>query len=336
MVWGTFLITPIFLFFTLSALCLTFICSQNKRLAVREKRSIYAKAGKELTALARSICFIVSVLLISDYYFETSFIMQRLLQINFLLTPYLITTISIFVVGILLFISLKTKDPASQIFIYLSQIFSIFLIYMLSIHTFALIRSVIIPDSWHIYDFFYKLLIQNTHSFEAFYGFPLIFTILFVFCIFLGFFSAHLLSIMFFIYRRNSDDYGRDYYNTLITSHAKRSLFPGLIMCIILPLLILVTTLSQFDIINLVHFFYDATEQVNLSILNENATFSYRNLAVVFTTGICFIPLSVILLRPVANAQAKGTSPLQKKSLVFLSFITLILGLWFLLFRLIH
>lgn len=335
MAWIIFTVTPFFLFFCLSAFCLPFICLENRRMAITQKRAIYEKGAIQLFTVSRYICFFFGLAFLLDFYFEGR-IMQKVAKPQLLEIPFLILGISFIMQAIFLYIANKTKGIFSKTFYAISSILSLCLIVFTTIFTFSVIRSLLIPENWQILDLFYTILVQNTHPFAFLYGFPLIFTVYLIFCITLGFYSAHLISLMYLISRRNSDDYGRDYYNTLLGSHATRSLKPGLLLCLILPIIFFVTNLSQLDIINFIQFFYDDMAQIRISIAQESSWFSYRNLHIFFTVGIGFIPLSVILLRPVAHAKAKGSSPLQRKSYVFLSFFFLIFGLLFLLFRMVH
>lgn len=335
MAWLIFIATPFFMFFSLSAFCLPFICMQNRHMAIVQKRAIYEKGAVQLFTLSRFICFLFGVAFLLDYFLEGR-IMEKIAKPLLLDMPFLILGIFFIAQGICLSIALKTKAKLAKMFYLLSCLLAMCLIFFMSIFTFSILRSLIIPENWQILDLFYTILVQNTHPFTFCYGFPLIFAVYLIFSIFLGFYSAHLISILYLISRRNSDDYGRDYYNTLLTSHATRALKPGLLLCIILPIIFYVTNLSHFDIISFVQFFVDDIAQIEISMRQNTTWFSYYNLYIFFTIGIAFIPLSILLLRPVALAKLKGSSPLQKKSYVFFSFLFLIFGLLFLLFRMVH
>lgn len=320
MLWFSLLLITILVFFSVSIACLPFLCERNRGLAIRNKRSLYDKSAKHLAFFGAIAFFAFGISLFLDYYLN-GFIVQEFIRPKFLDIIFLSIANLFLLGGIVFFILLKLGKTSQRILFRFNFLVGVILLLLVSLLSWLYLRSTLIFPKWSFVQLW-------THE-----PLQILFFVYILFCVFLGLMGAHILSIIFFIIRRNSDDYGRDYYNTLITSHAKRAMYSGLLLCI--PLAILVVALPvcynrlKGLLLELSHWgIVDAPKNISNCFICEGVSCNYVYLYA--SLFVLFILLSILCMQRIA----KSALPMQKKSFIFFAFNFLALGLAAVMFRL--
>ncbi len=318
MLWFLLLLITGFLFFAVSIACLPFICASNRLLAIRHSRSLYDKSAYHLAVLGSFLFIVFGITLFLDYYLDgiifKYFIRPKFLNIVFLLMGNLFL-----LGGMIFFVIHKRSRVKSKLFFVLNVLVGGVLFLLTSSLTWVYLRSTIFFPEWTLTQLWTHEPLQTP------------FLIFMLVSLFLGLTGAHILALIFFIIRRNKDDYGRDYYTTILASHAKRATYSGVLLCVAIAVLLFIIptsyeklTLLLLDLMNAG--FMDGS-------LNSGDAFATVLLSDIYfyvPSLLVFIPLSIICLQVIA----KSALPLQRKSFAFFALLLLFIGLTVLVFRL--
>jgi len=318
MLWFSLLLVTVLVFFSVSVACLPFLCERNRTLAITHKSILYDKSAQHLAMFGVLAFFVFGVALFLDYYFN-GFIVQYFIRPKFLDIIFILLANLFLLGGIVFFVLRKAGNKFQKVLFKFNIFIGAMLLVLISLLSWLYLRSTTMFEEWSLVQLW-------THE-----PLRILFLVYMSLCVFLGFMGAHILSIIFFIIRRNHDDYGRDYYNIIIASHAKRAVYSGLLLCIPVAILLFAMPISHEKLAALVLALFNlGLTEAPVNAESTLTTFSFKNISLFIYALILLIPLSVLCLQRVTKSQL----PMQKKSLILFSFLFLILGLTVLMFRL--
>lgn len=305
MLWLIFFLV-VTLFITLNSLAfLPVLCVSNNMLAKRLKRSLFEKASLQIAKFGTLLAILFSITLFADYIMQGK-IMEYIIIPKICQYPMLLLCAGLAVLGLLFSLCLKVPKSVRMPLYCLNCVIGSVVFLTNIIITWAFLRSlplVLDPNTfwttWTTWQF------QNSEQ---------VFFILFIlFAFFSGLFFAHLLSLTYFILRRNKDDFGRDYYNLIVNSHSRRASFMGILLFLPLTALIFLVPFSTQKIILIV----DNLQALTSMVINKQ----YISYALGLSN--LFFALSVLCIFIMSQAKL----PLQKKYLLVFSMFSFLIGL---------
>ncbi len=305
-------------FFALNIACLPLLAEKNRSLAIKLKSSIYDKGIKHLIVLAGIFSLLFGISLLADYYLN-GLIVNHFIKPNFF-DLFFIVVGSLYIFNGIIFICYpKNNKKIKNIFLKFSFLIGLIQWALLSLLSFAYLTKLhFITGAFNLNGLL--LWIQNFQQ-VPFYFYAFI-------CLFMGILGAHFLSMFFLLFRRNKDDFGRDYYNTLLKSHAKRSVVSGILMLI--PMLIL-CILYPFNLENFSFLVNDLSKfALILPMTLQNSVIALSKYYVLLPFTFVFFALTFM------QALALAAIPMQRKSFIFLAFIFFILGIFFFFYHILN
>lgn len=278
--------------------CLPVLCLWNQRLARTQKSALYEKGAVHLAKFGMIFYILHGVLALMDYTFNgiiIKYLRPFSLEIPFLLLGLLL----MFGGGI--FWLVKRTPKIMHIWWYRVNFLCGVGIFVLTVGmAWVFMRRIIVLE---------KMNDVNIWLQSFFTGDFILFTL---FCILTGLMASHVFSLTFFVMRRHKDDFGRDYYRLMLTSHARRGVFMGILT--ILPALALLIIIPMIP--NQLQYLLDFIRQY-WNIGTEGILTAF--LALAFG-----LPLATICLYFLGCSEF----PLQRKYLAFLSLVSLVIGVY--------
>ncbi len=314
--WILYLISISFItFFSFSIASFAFICEKDRANATKLKSGIYEKGAKHLANFAQFFSIFLGVSFIFDYFMQ-GYLMRNFIVPNQFELLFLILSGLFILSGLIFCISHSMNKVFRNIFFKLNVLIGLAELILLIFFTWIYFRNSILAPDWTF------LSLWQAEQFKPdFY--------IYILCsLFMALFGSHIYALFYLILRRNRDNYGRDYYNTMLKSHAKRAFFSGFLM------LLSFVALLYFLPLNLENFNFLMIEMQKIGInLSLNLELGISELMEYYA----LIPLVIILFGLLFLQRiAVATLPLQKKSMFLLAFIFIHLGILPFFFQLIN
>ncbi len=316
--WTLFLLSVTFLAFLCTSLaCLPFISERNRIITRKLKRSLYEKGAKHFATFGAFFSLLLGILFVADY-FANGLIATYFIRPTFMDNLFLGLAALYFVSGLCYLGITYTKKGVQNIFYKMNLILGTGQILGVIILLWHYLRATMFAPDWTLEHLWYQEPLQV----------PLI--IFAITCLLMGLMGAHLLCLLFLIVRRNKDDYGRDYYNVLLKTHAQRACISGALFLVAILTMVLLMPLST----DRLHLLWIELQSFGLypsmeNISQDDKNVLYNNWKYYIIAPLAFLPIALLCLQRLSVTNL----PLQKKSLVFISVIFIFLALICFLFR---
>lgn len=294
------LAVPLFLFLLSMAAFLPVLCLLDNQLATRTKRAIFKKSVNQINILGIFSWLFLSHALLADYLahgFAYTYFYQNSITANL----FFFGMVGAFATLINFCIMKKFKNTGMYLITSLISLTTACLLFILA---WVFLRNIDLVTLNSIKDIFVISSMPSISS-QATEIVGLWDQLIFVFylatSLLMGFVAAKSMLLCWYVIRRNRDDYGRDYYTQIIQTRAQQLVYSG-------SLFLLLTAAFMWNI----------------------PSFSLERFILIFAGNSIFLMTVFSFALPVAvifwSIIAKNPQPLQKKSLIFSSFLLFILG----------